>query len=71
MKDTTQLLEAPNVTIAIVGAMDNHSKYGSVIYRDSNLTGFRVFPVNPNRSSIDGDKALNRLGKGANAERLR
>ncbi len=71
MKDTTQLLEEPNVTIAIVGAMDNLSRYGYVIYRDSNLKGFQVFPVNPNRSSIDGDKALNRLGKGANAERLR
>ncbi len=71
MKDITQLLEEPNVTIAIVGAMDNPSKYGYVIYRDSKLEGFRVFPVNPNRSSIDGDKALNRLGKGANAERLR
>ncbi len=37
MKATTQLLEEPNVTIAIVGAMDNLSKYGYVIYRDSNI----------------------------------
>ncbi len=70
MKDITQLLEEPNVTIAIVGAMDNPSKYGYVIYGDSKLEGFRVFPVNPNNSSIDGDKPFNRPGNGAHAERL-
>ncbi len=37
MKDTTQLLEEPNVTIAIVGAMDNPPKSGYVIHRDSNI----------------------------------
>ena len=58
------------MTTVIVGARDNPSKYGYVLYRDSKLEGFRVFPVNPHRSSIDGDKTFNRLGKGAHADRL-
>ena len=61
MKDIMQLLEEPGATIAIVGATENPSKYGYVIYKDLKLKGLTVYPVNPNRSSVDGDKAFKRL----------
>ncbi len=61
MKEIMQLLEEPGATIAIVGATENPSKYGYVIYKDLKLKGLTVYPVNPNRSSVDGDKAFKRL----------
>lgn len=61
MKDVMQLLDEPGTTIAIVGATENPSKYGYVIYKDLKLKGLTVYPVNPNRSSVDGDKAFKRL----------
>lgn len=62
MTDITRLLEKPDVTIAVVGATDNPSKYGNVIYRDLKRKGFVVYPVNPNRSQVDGDQAFPHLG---------
>ena len=61
MKGVTQLLDEPGTTIAIVGATENPSKYGYVIYKDLKLKGLTVYPVNPNRSSVDGDKVFKRL----------
>ena len=61
MKDIMQLLDEPGTTIAIVGATENPAKYGYVIYKDLKLKGLTVYPVNPNRSSVDGDKAFKRL----------
>ena len=61
MKDIIELLDKPGATVAIVGATDNPSKYGSVIYRDLKLKGFTVYSVNPNRSTVDGDPAFKRL----------
>lgn len=61
MKDIMQLLDEPGTTIAIVGATENPSKYGYVIYKDLKLKGLTVYPVNPNRSSVDGDEAFKRL----------
>ena len=57
MKDILQLLEEPNTTVAVVGATDSPSKYGSVIYRDLKLKGFAVYPVNPNRLTAKVRKA--------------
>ncbi len=58
MKDILQLLEEPSTTVAVAGATDNPSKYGAVIYRDLKLKGFTVYPVNPNRSTVDGDPSF-------------
>lgn len=58
MKDITDLMDEPDTTIAVVGATDNPSKYGFVIYRDLKRKGFTVFPVNPRRATIDSDKAF-------------
>jgi len=55
--DVVALLEEPDTTVAVVGATDNAAKYGSVIYRDLKRKGYTVYPVNPNRATVDGDRA--------------
>jgi len=57
MTDIATLLNEPETTVAVVGATDDAMKYGSVIYRDLKRKGYSVFPVNPNRTVVDGDKA--------------
>jgi uncharacterized protein len=57
MKDIASLLDEPDTTVAVVGATDNSSKYGYVIYRDLKRKGIRVYPVNPHRATVDGDRA--------------
>ncbi len=61
MKNIVDLLDEPDTTVAVVGATDNPSKYGSIIYRDLKRKGFTVFPVNPNRSAVDGDPTYSHL----------
>ena len=61
MTNIVDLLDEPDTTVAVVGATDNPSKYGSIIYRDLKRKGYRVFPVNPNRSTVDGDRAYDHL----------
>ena len=56
MKDIATLLSEPDATVAVVGATDNSSKYGYVIYRDLKRKGFTVFPVNPRRKMVDSDQ---------------
>ena len=56
MKDIATLLDEPDTSVAVVGATDNPAKYGYVIYRDLKHKGFTVFPVNPNRKTVDGDE---------------
>ncbi len=63
MTDIATLLNEPETTVAVVGATDNLMKYGSVIYRDLKRKGYSVFPVNPNRTEVDGDKAYPTLDK--------
>ena len=56
------LLNEGNPVVAIVGATDNPEKYGNRIYRDLKAKGFRVYPVNPTKDTIDGDPAYADLG---------
>ncbi|HDH03481.1 MAG TPA: hypothetical protein ENH15_04470 [Actinobacteria bacterium] len=49
MQDIAHLLQEPDTTVALIGATDNLSKYGSVIYRDLKRKGIPVFAVNPHR----------------------
>lgn len=62
MQDIVKLLDEPDVSIAVVGATDNLSKYGHVIYRDLKRKGFVVYPVNPQRTSVNGDPAFPHVG---------
>jgi predicted CoA-binding protein len=55
------LLDHGDPAIAVVGATDDHGKYGATIYRDLKHKGFRVFAVNPNRATVDGDPAYSSL----------
>ena len=63
MTDIASLLNESETTVAVVGATDNPTKYGSVIYRDLKRKGYSVYPVNPNRTEVDGDKAYPSLDK--------
>ncbi len=56
-KDIASLLSDDTTTVAVVGATDNQSKYGYVIYRDLKRKGYRVFPVNKSRATVDSDPA--------------
>jgi hypothetical protein len=51
------LLNEGDPVVAVVGATDNPRKYGNRIYLDLKGKGFRVYPVNPSRDSVDGDAA--------------
>jgi predicted CoA-binding protein len=52
-----QLLDDPGTVIAVVGASDDSQKFGYKIYRDLKHKGYKVYPVNPNRATVDGDRA--------------
>lgn len=57
MESISTLLNEGDPAIAIVGATDNPAKYGNRIYRDLKAKGYRVYPINPTRATIDGDPA--------------
>ena len=61
MRDILSLLEEPGTTIALVGATDNESKYGHTIFLDLKRKGYRVYPVNPRRDTVQGEKAYSKL----------
>lgn len=41
----------------MVGATDSPGKFGGRIYRDLKRKGYKVYAVNPRRSTVDGDAA--------------
>jgi predicted CoA-binding protein len=61
VRDIASLLADDETIIAIVGATDNPSKYGYVIYRDLKRKGYKVFAVNPGRSTVDSDPSYPNL----------
>ena len=61
MQDILSLLEEPGTTIALVGATDNESKYGHTIFLDLKRKGYRVYPVNLRRDTVQGEKAYSKL----------
>jgi predicted CoA-binding protein len=42
--------------VAVVGAMDSPRKFGNRIYRNLKGEGYRLYPVNPRRATVDGDQ---------------
>ncbi len=61
MNDIATLLHRDDTTVAVVGATDDPAKYGSVIYRDLKRKGYKVYPVNSGRETVDGDPAYKSL----------
>ncbi len=49
-----QLLRKPKVKIALVGATNDHTKYGNIIFKNLRSKGYTVFPVNPRANHVDG-----------------
>jgi predicted CoA-binding protein len=58
---TLELLSEPGIIIAVVGSTDNPDKSGYAIYRDLKSKGYRLYPVNLKRASVDGDRAYPNL----------
>ncbi len=50
-----------DITIALIGATNDKSKYGNIIYRDLKRKGISVFGVNPKATTIEGDPAFRSL----------
>ena len=46
---------------AVVGANNNPSKYGNMIYNKLKTRGYEVYPVNPIYDEVEGDKCYNDL----------
>ncbi|MCR4435343.1 MAG: CoA-binding protein [Clostridiales bacterium] len=46
---------------AVVGASNNPEKYGNKIYRRLKSEGFRVYAVNPNHETVEGDRCYRNL----------
>ena len=50
-----EFLDKRNV-FAVIGVSNNKEKYGNKVYFDLKHAGYTVFPVNPNSSSILGER---------------
>jgi len=48
---------------AVVGVSQNHEKYGNMIYKKLKRYGYKVYPVNPNYQTIEGDKCYSSLSQ--------
>lgn len=48
-------------TVAIIGASSNRSKYGNKSVRAHLRQGWRVFPIHPHATAIEGQPAFRRL----------
>lgn len=46
---------------AVVGASENPGKYGNKIYKKLKSKGYKVYPVNPNYETIEGDRCYSNL----------
>jgi hypothetical protein len=63
MDTINTLLNEGDPVIAVVGATDNPRKYGNRIYLDLKDKGFRVYPVNATRATVDGDPVFATLAE--------
>lgn len=46
---------------AVIGVSRNPRKYGHRVYKDLKMSGYRVYPINPNADEIFGDKCYHSL----------
>lgn len=54
MKDSINKFIAPRI-MGVVGASDNPEKFGYLAYRELKKRGYKLYPVNNFRRTIDGD----------------
>jgi len=52
-----------NNIFAVVGVSRNPSKFGYIIYQDLKQKGYKVYPINPNATMINGDKSYGSLSE--------
>jgi len=57
MQEFSTLLSKTN-RFAVVGASDDPEKYGYRVYKMLREAGYTVYPVNPKRETVQGDKAF-------------
>lgn len=50
-----------NPGIALIGATNDSSKYGNMIFCDLRDKGYTVWPVNPRATTVEGEKAYRDL----------
>lgn len=56
-----ELLKNKDVKIALIGATNDSTKYGNIIYRDLKKKNISIYGINPKASTIDGDKAYHTI----------
>src|SRR5512143_1511594 len=49
-------------SVAVVGASRDREKYGNIVFRRLASLGLKVYPVNPNAETIEGERAYPSLG---------
>lgn len=47
--------------IALIGASNDSTKYGNIIFKDLKSKGYTVYPINPKATTIEGVPALKGL----------
>ena len=47
--------------LAVAGASRDQRKFGNMVYRDLKAMGYRVFAVNPNAETVEGDLSYKSL----------
>ncbi|PKL38211.1 MAG: CoA-binding protein [Spirochaetae bacterium HGW-Spirochaetae-1] len=57
MKDLINKFIAPRV-IGVVGATESAGKFGCLAYRELKRRGYKLYPVNTSRKTIDGDNCF-------------
>jgi predicted CoA-binding protein len=50
-----------NPGIALVGATNDSTKYGNIIFRDLRKKNYTVYPVNPQATTVEGEPAYKNL----------
>lgn len=55
-----EFLRKKNI-FAVVGVSRDPKKYGHRVYKDLKISGYRVYPINPNADEILGDKCYHSL----------
>lgn len=56
-----EVLQKKDVTIAIIGATNDSTKFGNKIYRDLKSKNIKIYGINPKATTIDGDPAYKNL----------